>query len=395
MKRRSYTKMIGSGSMLLIAGLALMVFSCGRKTVTDAETGGSDTASGAAVMLTNAQVRSAGLAFGQISKQLLSMDVNAKGKLVLPPQSMAQVNTMAGGAVQQILIQEGTPVTAGTPLLLLSSPEIIRIQQDYVSVHARLNMVEQDYRRQELLAKDKITSDKKVQEVTAEYQDTRARYQALRMQLDLLKIPTDEVLEGKFRNTFTVYAPIGGTIEKVQVHLGQYAEPGLPLMTIVDKRTLYIELMVFEKDIKFITTGQRVTFELANLGGEEYEAIVMTIGKTVEENARTVKVLARFINESPFILPGMFVAAEIHTSEQELDALPEEAVVADDQEQYVFFTLDSDQAPEMRFRKTPVKTGFREDGFIQVTPLLPLQAGARIVVKGTYFIKAQGLKQEE
>ncbi len=395
MKPKSYLKIIGSGFTLFMAGLALLVFSCGRKTVTDEENAGSDTAAAATVSLTDAQVRSAGLVFGQISKQLLSMDVNAKGKLVLPPQNMAQVNTTAGGAVQQILVQEGTRVNKGSPLVVLSSPEIIRIQQDYASAHARLNMVEQDYRRQELLSKDKITSDKKLQEVTAEYHDIRAKHEALRIQLELMQIPPDEILEGKFRNTFTLYAPIGGTIERLQVHLGQYVEPGLSLMTIVDKQTLYIELMVFEKDIRFITTSQRVTFELANLGGEAYEASVMTIGKTVEENARTVKVLARFINESPFILPGMFVAAEIHTSEQELDALPEEAVVSDDQGHYIFFTADSDQATEMRFRKIPVKTGFREDGFIQVTPILPVPAGARIVVRGTYFIKAQGLKQEE
>jgi cobalt-zinc-cadmium efflux system membrane fusion protein len=144
-----------------------------------------------------------------------------------------------------------------------------------------------------------------------------------------------------------------------------------------------------------LQVGQRVSFALANLGNQEYEATVKSIGKTVEESARTIRVMAEFRNTSPVILPGMFVTAEIHTDEQNLDALPEEAIVSENDKPYLFYTTTNDGSTSYEFFRLPVKTGFREEGMVQVEVMAPLPAHARIVVKGTYFIQSESLKSSE
>jgi cobalt-zinc-cadmium efflux system membrane fusion protein len=321
------------------------------------------------------------------------MDVHAKGKLTLPPHNQGHTTSPMGGTIDKILVPEGTLVKEGTPLVRLVSSDLIRLQQEYLASKSNYLVAEKEYERQSSLAKESITPGKTLQEVTARYHEMRSKVSSLKMELELMNLNIEELDKGNIQKSTVLLAPVTGYVDNWQVNPGEYVEPNATLVLVLNKDRLFIELMVFEKDIRYIALGQRVTFELANLGGEEYEAKVLTIGKMVEENARTVKVLAEFFNSSPAVLPGMFVAAEIHTDEQHLDALPEEAVITENDQSYCYFSTSADHSKELKFRKLSVKTGFREDGFVQVEPLQEIPAGARIVTKGTYFIKSEGLKQ--
>jgi cobalt-zinc-cadmium efflux system membrane fusion protein len=96
------------------------------------------------------------------------------------------------------------------------------------------------------------------------------------------------------------------------------------------------------------------------------------------------------------MIPGMFASCEIHTSEQYLDALPEEAIVIENEmEKYGFYTVDEPQAEEMTFYRFDVKTGYVEDGFIQVEPIEKLPDRAKIVIEGVYYIRAEIMKNAE
>lgn len=348
------------------------------------------------IILTAAQVKNGEIAFGSIGKKQLSFDIRAKGKLALPPQNSATVSSMSAGMIETIPVKPGDRVTAGQTLATIVSQEIIQIQHDFIAADNRCRLLEKEYNRQVELSREKITSDKKFQETEAAYNEVKGSREALRMRVQLLNIQPDGLLKGEIRHSASVVSPISGTVEHIEVNLGRYVEPNTVLFTVINKDRLNIELMVFEKDIPYVTPGQRVTFELANIGGEEYEARVVSIGRMVEEEARTVRVIGDFRNTSPYILPGMFVAAEIHTDEQDLDALPEEAIVTGpNNEVFCYYTLSDDKSPRLIFNKLLLKTGFREDGFVQVKALTTLPPGARIVTRGSYFIKAEGLRQQE
>jgi cobalt-zinc-cadmium efflux system membrane fusion protein len=344
------------------------------------------------VTLSADQVKSAAIAFGKIEKHILSNDIHAKGKLVLPPQNIGSVCARMGGTIDVIKVNEGKRVRRGEELASLSSPEIVRLQQEYISGLSREELMEKEYQRQKTLNADKINSERKFQETESEYRDIQSRNRSLEIQMELLQIPISELKSGKIRRSSPIISPIDGVIEKIDVTLGQYVEPNSVLFQVVNKERLFVELMVFEKDVPYVMNGQRVSFELTNMGGEEYEAKVWNIAETVEESARTVRVLAEFKNSSPIVLPGMFVAAEIHTDEQSLDALPEEAVIAIDNANYIYCTTTPDNTKQFTFFKVPVKTGFKEMGYIQVEPLTAIPSEGRVVIKGTYFIRSEELK---
>ena len=363
------------------------------KTSPEADNREAVAASDSGIILSASQVKNGAVTFGQIVKKQLSFDIMAKGKLSLPPGNSATISSMSGGVVEEILVQPGDHVSRGKVLARIASPDIIRIQQDYLSAENRYRLVESEYLRQKELVGDGITSEKKFLEAESSYNAVKIEREALRMHLELLNLPVSELQKGTILRSAPIVSQIDGDVDRIHVNLGRYIGQNDVLFTVVNKNRLNIDLMVFEKDVPFISQGQRVTFELANLGETVYEAHVINIGRTVEEDARTVRVLAEFVNNSPHILPGMFVAAEIHTAEQEVDALPEEAVVTDHDGSYCFYALSGETDREFRFFRLPLKTGFREDNYIQVEPLTMLPAGARIVNAGTYFVKAEGLKK--
>lgn len=346
------------------------------------------------IFLTQEQLKNGEILFGKIERKLLSFDIRAKGQLTLPPGQKATVSSMVGGLITDIPVRLGTHVTPGQKLASLSSPEIIQVQEDYATATNRFRVLEADYLRQKELASDGIASTKKLQEAEAAYMEVKITREALKGRLQQLNLPVDSIPAARFARTAPLNSPIEGDVELIGAALGAWASPGDVLFTMVNRNRLQIELAVFEKDISYISPGQRVTFRLSNLDDIQYEARVVNVGRTVEENARTVRVIADFINTSPHVLPGMFVAAEIHTAEQETDALPEEAVIADRDGSYCFYSMGAEKGGT-RFFRLPVRTGFREENSVQVQPLAPLPTEAKIVVSGTYFIRAEGLKAAE
>lgn len=216
------------------------------------------------------------------------------------------------------------------------------------------------------------------------------------MRLGQAGLSTEKISRGQMEAFIPVRSPIDGIVNTIFTNIGANASQNDPLFEVVCRRNLYVELSVFEKDIMKIKKGQRVTFGLSNIDNEEYEASVIAVGGSVEEMGRVVKVLAEFKNQGDVLLPGMFVAAEIHTGEEEFDALPENAIMNFGSDQtYIYYTLAGTADMNLFFDKAYVKTGFAEEGFIQVILTEPLPSGALVVTNGGYYLRAEEMKNQE
>jgi cobalt-zinc-cadmium efflux system membrane fusion protein len=93
----------------------------------------------------------------------------------------------------------------------------------------------------------------------------------------------------------------------------------------------------------------------------------------------------------------MFVSSEIHTGENAVTALPEEAVLRIDDDYFIiFYTCKAMQNEKgTSFKSVEVKLGNIEDGFVQVTTVDEIPEDALIVIKGGYYLKTEQAKREE
>ena len=357
----------------------------------------STSPSSGSFFLTNDQLNNAGIAYGKIELHQLSSDVNARGQLILPVNSTADLVSHYPGIINQVFVRNGEKVSRGKLLASLASPEFINAQQRYLMVKNQIGMLELEYERQKELNEEKITSDKFYQKAESNYMVALAELKGLGIQLEMTGINLTDLAHGDIAPELLLISSINGYVENIEGNPGKYIMQDERVMSVINRENLLIELNVFEKDIMKIIPGQRVTFSLSNLSNEVFEAYIIAVGNLVGKENRVVKVTAEFSNSNERMLPGMFVAAEIHTGENNVEALPEEAVTRlEGNEHIIFYTTPSMQSDEgTAFRLAYVDTGFVEDGYIQVILKESIPENAMVVVKGAYFLKTEMAKQAE
>jgi cobalt-zinc-cadmium efflux system membrane fusion protein len=349
------------------------------------------------LFLSSKQLANTGITYGSISLKQLSSDVNARGQLVLPVNGIADIVSHYPGIINKVMVRTGDKIAKGDLLASLASAEYIDAQQHYLMVKSQLEMLEQEYERQKELNKDKIASDKYYQKAESNYMVAMAEMEGLGLQLEMAGTNLSKLSDGDISSELLLISPIKGHVENINANPGKYIMQDERVMSVINRDKLLVELNVFEKDILKIMPAQRVTFSLSNLGKEVYEAKVISIGNIVREENRVVKVLAEFNNRQDRMLPGMFVAAEIHTGENDVEALPEEAVVRIDRNEHIiYYTTPALQMDEgTYFMMVRVATGFVEDGYIQVFLEEKIPDDAMIVVAGAYFLKTEMAKKAE
>ncbi|ARS34620.1 efflux RND transporter periplasmic adaptor subunit [Pontibacter actiniarum] len=402
-------------SLVLIL-LSLLVFRCGQpEPVAEEEHAHEEEAGGHAeeggeegvVELSDVQLAAAELAYGSLDSINVSAFVKANGTLDLPPQKLAAVSAPSSGFVRQANYLVGNYVKKGTVLAVLENMDFVRYQEEYQNVLSNLDYLAAEYQRQRRLDSAQVNSKKQFQAATAAYENARSRKNALEKQLRYLGISPASVAKGNISSTIPVRAPLSGYITKLNVHNGEFASSEQELYELADPRHMHLELNVFEQDVNKVSIGQPIHFTVPSVGQQVYDGEVYLVGKSFDQESKTVKVHGHIEGEHGSFIRGMYVEAKIYTGKQQVQALPEEAIVEDEGKSYVFIQADDahaqeeegghDEAGEVHgtsFKRVQVVTGEREQGFVQITQLPELSAGAKIVTKGAYYLFAEMKKGE-
>ncbi len=381
----------------IIIVLAILVTGACNQQNEPKDSPGDSSAEPGRIMLSTTQVANAGITYGQISKHILSQDVHAQGQLVVPHNGEADIVSFCDGVISTVIVQIGSYVKQGQHMAIVISPEFIRKQTDYLAAKSQLDLWDKEHSRQETLNQENVSSEKQYQKARASYLEARTEYDAIKMEVRMLGLDIDDLEKGEITDKMILKSPLSGYVDEIFVNVGKYIKPGETLFKVIDRSKLFVELMIFEKDIMSIKPGQRVEFSLANLDNVRYEAQISAISSKVSTEAKVVRAIADFKNTSNDLLPGMFVSAKIHTKEDYLDALPEDAIIFDGQASYfIYYTLPSllDE-DEVAFQKVEVDRGFVEDGFAQVTLLDSIPANAQVVIQGAYYLRAAELQGKE
>ncbi|WP_299986004.1 efflux RND transporter periplasmic adaptor subunit [uncultured Pontibacter sp.] len=379
--------------IIALCGL-LSLAACSKQATAEepeaATTETSTTASPFVVSFSEAQQKVGGIELGTIENKPLSARVTANGQLQLPPQNKASINPLMGGVVRSIPVKEGEYVQKGKVLATIQNPELIKLQEEYLTTRNQLRFAEQDYDRQRTLNEEQVGSRKRFEQAESDVQVQRARLKALATHLSAMGISPKNVEAGQITSTMAITAPINGFVRVIDVNMGSYAQPGQQMFELVNNHHLHLELSVFERDFSKMKEGQKVLFTMPNVAGEPLEAEIFALGRAFEGDSRMVTVHAELENnKNANLLPGMYVNAQILAGKQDLPALPEESVVRYKGKHYVFVK----EGPTT-FRMQEVETGIAENSFMEVKPLKEMPATAQVVTKGAYYVLAEKMKSE-
>ncbi|CAE6780570.1 hypothetical protein R69927_02451 [Paraburkholderia domus] len=101
-----------------------------------------------------------------------------------------------------------------------------------------------------------------------------------------------------------IAAPFDGRVSKRQAAPQQFAEPGKPLLTIVDTSHLELKMIVPSKWLMWLKPGHALSVQVDEVG-KTYPAKVARIGARVDPVTQTVDVTAALTGSVAELLPGM------------------------------------------------------------------------------------------
>ena len=393
-------------TILLLASCLLLLTSCGEKKTEEATH--EEEKSENEVALTNVQFKTVGIETGSVENRNLNLVIKANGYTTVPPQNMANISTLIGGTVKDILVLEGTFVNKGKVLATIQNLEVVEMQEDYNSAVANIEYLQLEYNRQKTLTDEEVNPRKVLQEVKAKLAVEKARAKAAKNKLQALNMSTNG------SSLVPIVSPISGYVGKISIAKGAFAETGTILFEVVDNSQMHLDLDVYEKDLGSISVGQTIDFILTNQGNKSIKGKIFGINKSFSNESKTVAVHAK-INpaDSKDLISGMYVSANINIKNATVPALPKDAVVKNGDKYFVYIQEEHEEKitakkveahehkegdshseevvseeghNEVHFKAIEVIPGTTDLGYTEVKFVSRIPADAKIVIKGAFYL---------
>lgn len=385
----------------LISLILIALASCGQSQQTDAksdttEEGHNDSGE---VAVSEKQMKAVDIRLGKIEQRELNSVIRVNGQMDLDPQKKAEVTSLVGGIIKQILVIEGKSVAAGQTVAYLENTQIVELQKNYLTTKKEALIAEQEYNRQKDLSAQGAGIEKTLQQASAGYEITKAQLTGLEKQLQQISISPQQVSVGNIVTQIPIKAPIGGSINKINISIGSYVDIQTSLMSISDNTQMHCDVKVFEKDINLVKIGQEVDLTLTNQSEKSIKGIIYAINKSFDSDTKAILVHVNIKDKKELqLIPGMYVTGLINIGKQKTDAVPNEAIISNEGKKYIFVLEDEEAEADgklFHFKRIEVITGLSELGYTQITSANKLETDATIVVSNAFYIASMSAEHGE
>lgn len=318
-----------------------------------------------------AHAKEAGLQIEVAKRASFASALKVSGQLSASPGSEVTVVAAANGVVAfpSTTWTEGSAIQKGKVLALLSSRNLM--EGDLVQkVRVDYETAQKELARAETLAKDRLVSQKELEQVQLRYTTARTAYEGLSSKISSQGIQ--------------VVAPIAGFVKQRLVAAGEYVSMGQPLAVLTQTRRLQLIAQVGESDYTRLAQVTSAHFRTASSPDvnrlSDLEGKLISIGKNVSEGAYYIPITFEFNNVGAFV-PGSFAEIWLLEAEKEnVFSVPLSALTEEQGLFFVYIQLDKDC-----YRKQEVKIG--HDNGLRVEILSGLKEGNRVVTHGATQVK--------
>lgn len=365
--------------------------------------------------LTDEQVKSIGIEVGTIEDKQLTASLKANGVLKVPNQNKASINSIYSGVIKSLLIQPGNNVRKGQTIATIANPEFIQAQSQYLGVNAKISLAELEVKRQKDLNAGNAGALKNLQSAETELRTLRTVKSTLEQQIRLMGINPAILSNDKLISVLSITSPINGVVSNVMVKMGSYVDLTTPVAEIVDNSQLHLDLFVYEKDLPKLKNNLAIHFTVTNNPDKEYDAQIYSLGSSFEGESKAITVHAMVKGDKTGLIDGMNVTAAISLDKATVPAVPNDAIVTVDGQDYIFMLVNTGanqrdnkdsikhnikeqkdtKEKELTFERIAVAKGTSDVGFTEITLLKEIPKDAKIVIKGAFFVSAKMTNIEE
>ncbi len=269
------------------------------------------------------------------------------------------VTAQVAGQVTAIDFESGSAVAAGD---LLVQQYVADERAQLAGLAADRKLAEINVTRARGLFAEKLISefDRDVRET--DLQRARAAEDGLRLRIEQKAIR----------------APFSGALGIRKVDIGQYIEPGDPIVRLEGREKMVVDFPVPQQQLGNLRVKQPVSVLVDAWPGQSFRGAIEAIEPQVERDTRNIRVRAVVDNPEGRLLPGMFARIDIELpARDKVVTIPHAAVTHSPYGDAVFVVTGQ---KELRVTNTLVVTGATRGDQIAILSGLP--AGATIVTAG-------------
>ncbi|WP_373397444.1 efflux RND transporter periplasmic adaptor subunit [Algoriphagus halophilus] len=200
------------------------------------------------------------------------------------------ISSETSGRILEIPVLEGMRVAKGTVLAKIDAETIERSIDE---LENSLELATTLFEKQERLWNQQIGTE-------VQYLEAKNRKEGLERNLASARTNLDKAI---------IRAPFTGTIEEVQVRLGELVQPGMGMFQFVGESDLFIEADISESYIGVLSKGDSVEVSFPSIN-KELQTKVSSVGAIINPNNRTFKVEV-FLPNIDLVKPNMISVLKI------------------------------------------------------------------------------------
>jgi len=236
----------------------------------------------------------------------------------------ANLSTRMMGFVDKIHVNNGDKVKKGELLISINNSDLraqlAQANAKITEATAAYNNAEKDYMRFKSLFEENSASRKELDDVTANYEMTKARLEAAKQM--------QNETESQFAYV-NIRAPFSGVITNKFVEEGTMANPGMPLLAMEAPGAFEVRATVPESEISLIQPGTPVKVLVKSID-KSIDGEVSEVGISAKNTGGQYPVKISLQETNADILSGMYVSIQFpieKTKTSQAVLIPESAII--------------------------------------------------------------------
>jgi cobalt-zinc-cadmium efflux system membrane fusion protein len=328
--------------------------------------------------------------------------LRAPGRIVLPDNASWRVGVLVEGRIESVVANLGDFVHKGQVLARMHSHEVHEARAAYqmaVSERARLEaaqaLSQKNYDRAQRLFALKAASVQEVEQAKQELLNAQTAagngttaVERERVHLeDTLGIPANVGTSASSTDLelIPIKSPADGYVLQKNVTPGATIQPSTDAFVVCALHRLWMLASITEDNLNQLRLGQAATVTLQD-SSQTFSGHITNLGQQSDPTTRLVPVRIDIVNTNNRLRPEMLATAQIAIgAAAPMLLVAQEAIQQVNGADVVFVRTALDH-----FDVHPVRRGAVMGGRVQI--LEGVQAGDRIVTRGSFIVKSQLLK---
>jgi len=322
---------------------------------------GADSLDPDAVRMTPEAAQLANVLTSVVSKQTPVKEVRLYGKIQADERLLQNQVAHIPGRIESLAVNfTGESIVIGQTLGKIYSPELITAQQELLEAFkTKENQPDIYEAAKERLRQWKLT-DKQITEIE---------------------------ISGKIQNTVNIISNTDGIVISRRVNTGDYVSQGTVLFDIADLSEVWIMFDAYESDLQFLNEGEKISFTIQALPGNNYSGKIIFIDPVIDPVTRVTGVRVEANNGSGKLKPGMFVTGIVLSSAEGYKnnlVIPRSSVLWTGKRSVVYVKQPGSADPVFKMREIELGPVV-DDSYIVMEGLME---GEEIVTRGTFSVDA-------